>query len=200
MSGCMYVGTARPPLRNWIISSARSMAPQWSQWPWERTMPSTLPMSKPRRSTLRSNTQSSGPVSNSKVCAVLPLQAVMAQDKPWAPQHKQPPEILRRPLFQSRVNSFSTYFGTEERLSVTLSTSTRISTLSAAASSGMWRPWLGCANGFAAQAKLRTWGIRVDRRGGPHNHLRTLDWYSANAGPKSFESTFSSGVIWNRPM
>ncbi len=28
MPGCMYVGIARPPLFNWIISKARSMAPQ----------------------------------------------------------------------------------------------------------------------------------------------------------------------------
>jgi hypothetical protein len=108
MPGCMQVGTGRPPLRSWIISNARSMAPQWSQWPCESTMTSTLAMSKPRRSTLRSNTATSGPVSNSSVCTTLRRQAVMAHEKPCAAQHMHCPDHSRRPLFHRRGNSFST--------------------------------------------------------------------------------------------
>jgi hypothetical protein len=65
------------------------------------------------------------------------VTAVTAQDKPCAPQHRHAPDNRRKPRIQRRGTSFSTYSGTEDRLSVTLSTSTRTSIRSAVASFGM---------------------------------------------------------------
>ncbi len=111
-------------------------------------MPSTVPMSNPRRSTFCSKTDASGPVSKRTVCDVSPREAVTAQESPCAPQHRHFPESCGMPRFRSRGHSFSTSAGTDDKLSVTLSTRTRISTRSAVeitfmeglTSSKVWMP------------------------------------------------------------
>src|SRR5262249_48964370 len=78
----------------------------------------------------RSNTQSSGPVSNRSECDVPPVRTVIRQDKPWAAQQRHFPPSHFIPRRQAPANSVSTNFGVDERLSVTLSTTTVISRLS----------------------------------------------------------------------
>src|SRR5262249_54507091 len=77
-----------------------------------------------------------GPESKSSVLRSAPLRTVTRHASPWAAQQRQLP--LRTHVAPRRrvspASSVSTYSGTEDKLSVTLSTSTRISTLSTGSS------------------------------------------------------------------
>ncbi len=139
-------------------------------------MPSTAPRSTPSRVALRSNTQSSGPVSNIRVRLSPPVFAVIRQESPCAAQQRHDPDSHFMPCRCRKANSVSTNPGLEDRLSVTLSTSTMISScstafmsslvscLSPSAQSKMPLPTLD-RNGAAANARRdRTQTHRFGRR------------------------------------
>jgi hypothetical protein len=80
--------------------------------------------------TLRSKTDSSGPVSNRSVCRDDGIRVVIRQDRPWAAQQRHRPLSDFIPRRHAPAISVSTNPGLVDKLSVPLSTRTVISRLS----------------------------------------------------------------------
>ena len=71
------------------------------------------------------------------LAALMLMGAVITRESPWLAQQSAPPATTFMPRFRSTCHSRVTKAGTEERLSVTLSTRTSTSTRSAVASAVM---------------------------------------------------------------